>query len=143
MPSSSNSTSLRDQLMTIVSQILIALEAEPAHRVLVIVISYWLGEERNRLKFQSLQGEPAKLLGWGARLSEDDIDVLRALAEAPEPMMARGIARAVGVDPESSTLRERLGPKGPLRAGGYMEHSREEGYRITDKGRNALESSPE
>jgi repressor of nif and glnA expression len=92
-------------------------------------------------RFRVRPGEPAELLGWGGNLDVDELAILRALADAGESLQARGIARALGQDEDSSTLRIRLSPKGQLRAGGYITHETQEGYSLTEKGRTALDSA--
>lgn len=102
------------------------------------------GRRRTRhtmIHLETEEGEIAALLGWVPKLDEDELAILRALAGATESLMARGIARALAIDEDSSTLRTLLSPEAPLRAEGYMSHVRGEGYSITSKGRQALEAA--
>lgn len=68
-------------------------------------------------------------------MDDMDAEILRALDAATEPLMARALGKAIGMDEDNSTFREHLGPQGPLRRRGYVSHSRAEGYTITAAGR--------
>lgn len=72
-------------------------------------------------------------------LSDDDEwAILRALADAGEPLQSQELARALGLDPECSTPRVKLSRNKALRAGGYVVHIPSKGYAITEKGRRTL-----
>lgn len=141
MPLPTKPLSLREQIVKLITDHIVMFEGEPPDIIIVIILSILQGR-KSKFRFRSDGGEPARLSGYGARLDEeDDWAILRILADATEPMQGPQIARAMGKDAENSTPRVRLRPNNPLRAGGFVGHVKDEGYYITDIGRNALESS--
>lgn len=129
MPAST--TDLRSQLLSLGADLLYAIEGRGPAGPFVVTVEY------NGTVIRLTGDKPVQ------RLTTDDRDVLAALAAADEPLMCRGIARALKLDEDSSVLRERLSPRGALRAGGFMAHSREEGYSLTERGREVLEVEAE
>lgn len=129
----------RAAILTAVAQVYVFQDGEPLETLLVSAVG-GLNKRTTRMEWEAAPGEVAQLLGWGARLSEDDMELLQVLFEATEALQGPQIARALNLDPENSGLRARLAPGEPLRAGGYVEHEKGEGYRITEKGSNAVRS---
>lgn len=139
-PSVANSAACaRSRLLAAAAEILCLIEGEPPESIVIDLLGM-LRQRLTKLRLETSPGEPASILGWGARLDEDEIGILKALSEADEPLPAKNIARKLEIDPDNSTLRARLGPRAKLRAEGFMSHAPEEGYGLTEKGRNALES---
>lgn len=139
MSTPANSLSLREQILKLITDHIIHLEGVPPDSILVFVL-YLLQGRKDRFRISSGVGEPAKLTGWGARLDKDDERILLVLGEAEESLMAKGVARALSEDENASWLREHLAPKATLRNEGYVDHKRDDGYFLTEKGRNAYES---
>lgn len=131
--------SLRAQILALAGRIDLLAEApnEP------IVVQFRRGTVKVQMSFTAAELEPY-LLPVGdpvAELTGDDRAILRVLVEAPGPLLGKDIAQALGLRREWSTLRDRLGPRAPLRRLGLVAHEDSEGYAITDAGRAFAERS--